>query len=453
MAAGRTTRITALVAATAVAALLAAGASAGPTATTGGKATVTLKFWIMNNGPAPVQDMERILQPFERQSGIDVDVQLVGWDVQFQRITNAALSGEAPDVTQAGTTQVAYFAALNGFENLQGRVGQIGGRAAYPSGVWQTSQVVGRPGVWGVPWFSEARTIYYRTDIFKRLKINPNKAFRNWDSFRATLNRLSRLKYHKGRRIHPLGQPGKTAWDLVHHVMPFVWAAGGTELSSNASRSAIAGPRAVTGVKYFADLVNRGWVMKAGLEMNAPQVENLFKAGQLATWIGGPWVVAAAARADDKNWHPDARNNFAVAQMPAGPTGRSYTFAGGSNLMMFKTSQNKNEAWQLIRYLSQPKVQLDYAKLMGMLPARKTPQQTLAKGNNKWDAFYRALARGRTYAPIPAWGAIEGAYKTRFGNILDIAAGQGRTTYNRSAVVSELRAAEREANALIAQGS
>jgi multiple sugar transport system substrate-binding protein len=447
----RTIGVATLVAAlVAGAALLAAGASARPDGAAASQ--VTLKFWIMNNGAKPVEDMERILQPFERQTGIDVDVQLVGWDVQFQRITNAALSGEAPDVTQAGTTQVAYFAALNGFENLSSRMSQIGGRAAYPAGVWQTSQVVGKAGVWGVPWFSEARTIYYRTDIFRAAKIDPARAFRTWDSFRGTLQRLSRIKYFGGRRIHPLGQPGKTAWDLVHHVMPFVWAAGGTELSADASRSAISSPRAVTGVKYFADLVNRGWVMKAGLEMNAPQVENLWKAGQLATWIGGPWVVAAAGRRDDTNWADVARRNFGVAQMPVGPTRKAYTFAGGSNLMMFKTSEHKNEAWQLIRYLSQPNVQLEYAKLQGMLPARTVPQKTLAKSDRRWDQFYRALGRGRTYAPIPAWGSIEGTYKTRFGNILDIAAGQGTTSYSRAAVASELRAAEREANALIAQG-
>jgi multiple sugar transport system substrate-binding protein len=185
--------------------------------------------------------------------------------------------------------------------------------------------------------------------------------------------------------------------------------------------------------------------------MNAPQVENLWKAGQLATWIGGPWVVAAAARRDDTNWANVARRNFGVAQMPAGPRGKSYTFAGGSNLMMFRYSDHKNEAWRLIRYLSQPNVQLQYAKLQGMLPARSAPAKTLAKGNNRWDAFYRALARGRTYAPIPAWGSIESAYKTHFGNILDIAAGQGRTRYSRAAVARELNSAQREANALIAQ--
>src|SRR5215831_9894604 len=75
-------------------------------------ATVTM--WVMNNGPHPVEDTQKILAPFEQQTGVKVNVQLVGWDVQFDRIKNAAVSGTGPDITQAGTTQVPFFAALGG---------------------------------------------------------------------------------------------------------------------------------------------------------------------------------------------------------------------------------------------------------------------------------------------------------------------------------------------------
>ena len=49
-------------------------------------------IWIMNNGPAPVEDAEKIVKPFEKETGVDVKVKLVGWDVQFDRIRNAAVS-------------------------------------------------------------------------------------------------------------------------------------------------------------------------------------------------------------------------------------------------------------------------------------------------------------------------------------------------------------------------
>jgi multiple sugar transport system substrate-binding protein len=120
--------------------------------------------------------------------------------------------------------------------------------------------------------------------------------------------------------------------------------------------------------------------------------------------------------------------------------------------MMFKSSRHKTEAWRLIKYLSRDDVQLQYARIMGMFPARLSPQQKQGKVDANQRAFYTAITHGRTYAPIPQWGPIENVYKTRFGNILDTAAGQGRNPYNRSTLVAELQAAAREANALLAQG-
>src|SRR3954451_23922161 len=121
----------------------------------------TVKLWIMPNGPHPQEDMEKAVAPFTAKTGIKVNVEVVGWDVQFDRIRNAAVSGEGPDVTQAGTTQVPFFAALGGFDDLSGRVNDVGGESAYAPGVWQTTQVSGRDGDFAVPWFTEARSIYY----------------------------------------------------------------------------------------------------------------------------------------------------------------------------------------------------------------------------------------------------------------------------------------------------
>ena len=78
----------------------------------------TLTLWTMPNSPKPKEDLQKMVEPFTAKTGVKVDVQEVGWDVQFDRIRNAAVSGEGPDITQAGTTQVPFFAALGGFADL-----------------------------------------------------------------------------------------------------------------------------------------------------------------------------------------------------------------------------------------------------------------------------------------------------------------------------------------------
>lgn len=460
----RNTRVWAALAA-AVAALVIAGCGddddgndAASTQTNGAQTArfdpgTSVRLWIMNNGPKPVADTERIVKPFEQRTGIDVKVQLVGWDVQFDRIRNAAVTGEGPDVTQAGTTQVPFFAALGGFENVADRVSDIGGADAYPEGVWQTTQVKGQDGTWAVPWFTEARAIFYRKDVLEKAGIDPATAFSDWDALRLTLSTIKqKVPKIGGQRIEPFGGPGKKAFDLVHHVMPFVWDAGGAELDADAAKSTIASDQAQEGLRYVAGLVKDGLFDSSQLERDGTQVENQFKGGRLAVWIGGPWVLQSAGRADDEQWVKAARDNVGVAPMPAGPSGDAYTFVGGSNLMMLKESKNKDAAWELMKFLSEASVQTRYADLMGMFPSRADAQKRAGDASENHAQFLKAIEQGRTYAPVPQWGQIENAYKSRFGNILDQAAGKG-SKLDDAAIERELQAAQKEADGLLAQSA
>src|SRR3954462_3738193 len=203
--------------------------SAQPTAL---KKGTTIRLWVMNNGPQPVQDTQRIVQAFERQTGVNVKVELVGWDVQFDRIRNAAVSGGGPDVTQAGTTQVPFFAALTGFNDLTPRIKDIGGKAAYAPGIWQTTQLAGKNGTYAIPWFTEARAIYYRKDVLDKAGTAPPPAFKDWAPFQQTLQTIKdKVPEINGKPIAPFGSPGKKAIDPVHHVMAFVRGARGGERS------------------------------------------------------------------------------------------------------------------------------------------------------------------------------------------------------------------------------
>ena len=414
-------------------------------------ATVTM--WVMNNGPDPVADTRRILKPFEQQTGVNVKVKLVGWDVQFDRIRNAAISGTGPDITQAGTTQVPFFAATGGFEDLNKYVGQIGGAGAYAPGIWKTSQVVGRNGVWGIPWFTESRAILYRKDVLAKAGVDPKTAFTDWNAFKATLEKLKAVKSIDGKPIAPFAGPGKKAFDLVHNLAPFIWSAGGQELTPDDQKSAIASPQAEQGVQFYTDLIKDGLFDTAALEKDGQGVEDMFKGGQLATYIGGVWVLQAATRADDKTWDANARKNLGVAPLPKGPSGKAYAFVGGSNLMMLKTAKNKDAAWAVIKYLSQDSTQKAYANLMGMFPARLAPQKQVGQSDPNHQEFFQAIEQGRSYAPIPQWAQVENAYKNSLGQILDIAAGDGGKPYSPQTVESQLQSAAKEADGLLAQGA
>jgi len=118
---------------------------------------------------------------------------------------------------------------------------------------------------------------------------------------------------------------------------------------------------------------------------------------------------------------------------------------------MFESSENKNEAWELMKFLSQDQVQTDYAARLGMFPARVEPQQAYGESNGaNFEAVFQAIQQGRTYAPIPQWAQVENAYKGRFGTILDSAAGKGGS-YGPDTVQQQLDEAAKEADGLLAQ--
>ena len=165
-----------------------------------------------------------------------------------------------------------------------------------------------------------------------------------------------------------------------------------------------------------------------------------------------PLPLGSVGRAEDDTWSKEARENVAVAPMPLGPEGKAFTFVGGSDLMVLKSSKHQNEAWALLKFLSGDQTQKDYASLLGMFPSRLEPQQQVGDSSENHKAFFEAIQSGRTYAPIPQWGQIENAYKTRFGNILDSAAGVGKD-YNEATVKSQLDAAAKEADGLLAQSA
>ena len=190
------------------------------------------------------------------------------------------------------------------------------------------------------------------------------------------------------------------------------------------------------------------------LERDGTQVENQFKGGRLAVWIGGPWVLGSIDRAPTTRTGSRRRaRTSASPPMPTGPAGKAFTFVGGSNLMMFKSSKNQNEAWALMKYLSSDAVQKDYADLLGMFPARLEPQEQVGDSDDNHKAFFAAIQAGPHLRADPAVGRRSRTpTRTASATSSTRLRGRARSPTARARCKSQLDAAAKEADALLAQG-
>ena len=406
----------------------------------------TLKLWVMPNSPAPKEDMDKALAAFTKETGVKVDVEVVDWGVQLDRIRNAAVSGEGPDVTQAGTTQVPFFAALGGFEDMASRVDDVGGSGAYADGVWKTTQVVGQDGTWAIPWFTEARSIYYRKDVLEKAGVDPRPRSRlgllqgdaAGDQGQGPGHPAVRRARQEGVRPRPprhavrVGRRRRRAQRGRHEVDDQLAAGRDRAWSSSPTCSRTAWP---TRASSSVTATGRGPVQ-----------------GRQARRLDRRPVGARLDRA-----HRTTRGCRRGAQerrrrpMPTGPDGKAYTFVGGSDLMMFKATKHQNEAWALIKYLSEDQTQKDYAELIGMFPARLEPRSRSATPA-RTTGVLRGDPEGSHVRADPAVGADRERLQEPLRQHPRQAAG-GEASYTPRRVQKQLDDAAKEADGLLAQSA
>lgn len=421
-----------------------------PAATQKPKENVTLTAWIMPNSPKPDQDFLTAMKPYlDQNPNVKLEVTVLDWGSAWTKITTAATSGEGPDILQLGTTWVPAIAAMNGIEDVTKRVGDVGGSSGYLPASWSTTKIEGKAPNYGVPWFVDARVMFYRTDVFKKAGVDPVAAFKNWDSFKDALKKINGVDI-EGKKIAAMGIPGKNDWNVAHNIFPWIWAAGGKVFNENNTKATFNNKEALDGVMYYTSLARDGLVDKASLEKNTSQVESDFSEGNNAVIVSGPYLVKNLATPSDKGGMGDnlAAKNYAVAPMPAGPAGIK-TFIGGSNLTIFKGSKHKDAAWDIIKFLSTDTAQLEYSQLSGMLPAKKAVLDSLAK-DDKYKAFVDATQYGTSYPSVPQWGPSETALVKYFGNIWDVVAGVSGT-YSEQSIQKQLDEAAKEVNGILNQ--
>ncbi|MBV8656749.1 MAG: sugar ABC transporter substrate-binding protein [Burkholderiales bacterium] len=430
---------------------LIGGALLGLTALTA-QAT-ELNMWVMSTTEAQQQDMQDLLKPYlDSHPGLRINVTVLNWEAAWSKITVAAVSGHGPDILELGTTWVASLAAMGALEPLSDeQLRDVGGPAAFYPALWGTTHPYNDKRIYAVPWYADARAMFYRTDVFKAAGVDPSKAFANWTTFKAALQKVNGTTIG-GRKVAALGYPGKNDWNVVHNLAPWIWSAGGDVLTPDLQHSALNSPQSLQAINYYTDLAASGLVPRDALEKDSGQIESGFYNGDYAVIFGGPWILRPmhTPKAKGGQLETVTAQNFNIAPFPAGPKG-AYTFFSGSDLSVMKASRNKDAAWRVVAYLTGRDPEVKYSQKSAMLPARldaaNDPQLTK---DRDYRSFVSAIGNGRHYASIPGWGPLESVYVKGLGSVFDIVAGV-KGKYTPEAVKHQLDLTVTEANDVLSQ--
>ena len=350
----------------------------------------TLRIWAMGREG---EVLSELIPAFEKEHpDIRVEVQQIPWTAAHEKLLTAYVGEATPDIAMLGNTWVPEFVALNALAPLDSFAAQSREirRDDFFPGIWKTNVVDGK--TYGIPWYVDTRLIFYRSDLLAKAGYKEfPKTWAEW------MTAMKRIKSQMSERQFPMLMP-TNEWP---QPVGFALETGSPILRDGGRYGAFQRPEFRKAFDFYLSFYRQGLASP----VSSSQVSNLFQEferGNIAMYISGPWYIGEFRNRLDSV----TQKRWMTAPMP-GINGPGVSMAGGSSLSLFEGSKHKKEAWQLMEYLSRPSVQLEFYRLTGDLPPRKTAWQDTALANNKYTkAFRDQLERVVPLPQVPEWEEI-----------------------------------------------
>ncbi|MFG6488519.1 sugar ABC transporter substrate-binding protein [Roseateles sp. BYS78W] len=353
----------------------------------------TLRFWAMGRESEVVAEL---MPAFEREHpGVRVKVEQLPWTAAHEKLLTAFAGDATPDLAQVGNTWLPEMQALGALEPLDPWLARTPALAAadYFDGIWATNAPGGQRV--GLPWYVDTRLMFVRQDLLARAGVKDMP--RDWEAWREALARLRR---------HGVDKPILLPTNESAPLLALALQQPGEVLRDGGRYGNFSAPGFRTALGFYLERFQRGEAPAAS-EVQIGNLWQEFGRGSFAFYLSGPWDIGEFKR----RLPPELADAWITAELP-GPTGLGTSTAGGASLAVFKRSRHKPEAWALISYLSRPDVQLEFYRLTGDLPARRSAWAlplngaTLAEDRHA-AAFHRQLQRVRAAPAVPEWERIE----------------------------------------------
>jgi multiple sugar transport system substrate-binding protein len=354
-----------------------------------------LEFSIIIEHSAAGQEALEFLQ----SRNLKCHITTMFWESEWTELVKVATYSAGPNVSQVAAPAVINLVAMNALtEFTPGEVASLGGASVFLPAAWQAAKLGGEAQVWSIPWVADVRVVYYWRDLLEQAGVDESSAFGTPDRFHATLQSLQ-----AAGMASPLLLLTHFPFAALHYLSSWVWGAGEDFVNADGRSLRLNEPQFRAALRAHFNLQR---YLSSGTETLTPTTGGLSKAvdlfakRQVAVTIGDPsWLRATIEALHDT---PQVIDQLGVA-LPPGPP-----YVGGSNLVIWKHTRQRDMAVRLIRSLIDPDMQVNFCQRIGLLPTRL---EALQRPPYSIDPRYQALAHaarsGRSYPALLRWGLIE----------------------------------------------
>ena len=210
---------------------------------------------------------------------------------------------------------------------------------------------------WSMPKFIDAGLLFYRTDI-----ISEDEIPETWDELIET------AKANKGEEGTEFGflMQAKQYEGLVTNAVEYISAYGGEIVNEN-GEVAVNSPETIKGLQKMVEIATSDFVPSNITTFTELESHTSFIEGQSPFIRNWPYQWNLANNPDESN----IVDKIGVAPLPAGDAG-SAAALGGWMTSINKYTENPEEAWEFVKFMTGPegqKISAIYGGLAPTLPA------------------------------------------------------------------------------------
>lgn len=352
---------------------LAACGSTGESSGDASNGKTVIRFSTWDNEKDLTFQQDLVDQFNSSQDEIEVKLEAYGSDYDT-KITAGIGAGDAPDVMYMWNYPL-YSEALEPLESFIESEG-----AEYKDNFYETTWNYNSidEEIYGIPVGFTTHALYYNKDIFDAAGVDYPEEDWTWDD----LHKASRQIAASQDNVYGYVLP--TTPDPYDFEM-YLWSNGTSYTDEEGNLSGhLNSPESVEVFTQFQEMLKD----ESALASESDGIDEV-SAGTAAMVISGAWGMS---------YFDEAGINYGIAPIPSFESQKSVSILSSSGLGMSKDSENKDAAWEFIKFWTNEeanKARLDYE-----LPVLKNvvAEEGLEEDENK-KVFYTMLERSEDYTP------------------------------------------------------
>jgi len=322
-----------------LAVLLSLGGASADGEAADGKVTVTFANWATAEGTTKPA-MDQVIANFEKAHP---DIQIKSEAISFSEIARQLAlrvrSGNPPDVAQLAGDDTFVLASTGKLEPLGTYIGKDL-QARLKSDTTNALQYQGK--VIALPWTIAPAGFWYNKSLMAKAGLDPEKAPRTIEELATAMAAIKK----SAPDVIPLALDTTNRPFALQSNWPWMATFGAAPISGDKGQAD--SPQMKQYLTWMRNLAKSGYI-DPGRKIG--EFRPLAAQDKVA-FVWDQVLLQGVIQSANKMSNADFYAHWGVATQPAGPSGKSYSFEGGHQLVMFADSKQKKAAWTFMEYLA-----------------------------------------------------------------------------------------------------